>query len=133
MKSNKNKMNLSKVAFVIFTVAMILLFAWFVKLTAWSQTDIAQGEMERYYREKEQTLLSEAKEYLNQNGYKNSGVTLTRCVDEVGQREYTITIHHKRIDNMDDKERTTLRNELAKLNFEDEGCEFSYEFLLLNQ
>ena len=75
-------------------------------------------------------MLNETKAYLTELGYKNSGVTLTRVVDESGRREYTFTIHHGKIDRMSEEEREELAQVLGKKARIDENCTFFHEFLL---
>lgn len=97
--------------------------------TVISQSHIGRQEMENYYRVKEQELEKEIWGFLNEEGYENSGVAITRVVDEEGCREYTVTIHHSRIDRMDEEEKEALKKELTEFAFAAEGCTFSYKFL----
>lgn len=85
-----------------------------------------------YYNDLEQTLVTDTRRYLAKAGYENSGVNLTRVVDEEGVRSHTLTIHHRRIDNMEEEQREELRRELDSLTFASEKCIFCHEFLVLN-
>lgn len=116
--------------FVAATFILVLVAAFFFAGTVMSRTDFDAAELEGYYREKETLLLADTREYLNGHGFSNSGVMLTRVVDENGQRQYTITVHHGEIDRMTTDEREELAKELSELTFEDETCAFYHEFLI---
>ena len=68
---------------------------------------------EKYYRQIEQEYVSRVRSYLNDSGYDNSGVTLTKVLYEDGSREYTLNIHHKRLEKLTSTERERLKEELA--------------------
>lgn len=120
----------SGAAFGITTIILVAIIAFFVSATVISQTDIGTQELENYYREQERGLLQETKQYLTEMGFQNSGVTLTRVVDEQGRRDYTFTIHHGKIDKMSESERTELAELLLTKAVLDENCTFCHEFLL---
>ena len=71
-----------------------------------------------------------SKEELNEMGFRNSGVTLTRVVDAEGNREYTFTIHHGKIDRMSEEERMALAAALMQSITPVESCSFTHEFLM---
>lgn len=96
------------------TVILAAIATLCISGTVMSKSDMKQEELENYYRMEEQELLGRTKELLTEMGYKNSGVTLTRVVDEDGSREYTFTIHHGKIDKMSDAERAELAKVLAE-------------------
>lgn len=118
------------IGFGVLTICLILISAFCVTGTVISQSNPGQAELENYYREKEKELVKETKEYLNEAGYANSGVTLTRVVDGDGNREYTVTVHHGKIDKMDELARESLKEELSVLAFSAENCSFCHEFLV---
>lgn len=120
----------STITFAAVTFCLIAIIAFCATGTVVSQTDIGACEMENYYREQEKELLQETKEYLTEMGFRNSGVTLTRVVDEEGKRDYTFTIHHGKIDKMDEQERAELADLLLAQVSLDGNCTFYHEFLL---
>ena len=79
---------------------------------------------------KEQQLLTKVKQYLNENGCCNSGVTLTYVMDESGACDYTFTIHHKRINDMSEEEREAFSAELMQACNASGNYSISYEYLL---
>ena len=122
----------SNITFVFVTVLFIMISAFCIGQTVSGKEDGEAKEQEAFYREQENKLLADTRAFLNQEGYYNSGVTLTRVVDSDGRREYTITIHHSRIDRMDDFEKQELKNALEELVFVSKGCSFCHTFLAYN-
>lgn len=98
--------------------------------TVMSRTDLSVQELEGYYKEKEEGLVKAAKTFLNGEGFVHSGVMLTRVVDIDGTREYTLTVHHGKIDKLDEESRLLLMEELEKIVFEDTNCMFRHVFLI---
>lgn len=109
-------------------LSMIIIFM--TTMTVRSQSDIEVVELEHYYRELETEMVREVRGVLNDNGYDNSGVSLTRVVNEDGSREYTLTVHHKKITQLNDEGREELKLELQECNFNAENCSFNQEFLV---
>lgn len=118
------------IGFVVTTVLLVVITVFCITETVLSQSNIGESEMENYYREQEKILLRQTKEQLKELGYSNSGVTLTRVVDEEGNREYTFTIHHGKIDKMSEAERVTLAQQLKVDTILAENCSFYHEFLM---
>ena len=116
------------VSFVAGTVLLVLITAFFAGCTAMSRTDIGTRELEEYYLTKEQALTKDVRELLAMKGYENSGVMVTRVVEDDGSRIYTIAVHHKRIELLDDKEREMLLSQVENLVFDDEACSFFINF-----
>lgn len=119
---------------ILFVIAVIL--SVLVALLATKETVMSQGRTDskgkkNYYKAMEAEYRSNMEQVLEENGYSNSGITI-RWVSENGEtRIYTVMIHHKRIDRLDENEKEKLIQELAKTEFSDEGCSFQYEFLIL--
>ena len=72
------------------TIILILVTAFCCAGTVLSRARFSERELESYYREMESRLVEEAREYLDRQGYENSGVMLTRVVDMAGSRELRI-------------------------------------------
>lgn len=130
-----------KVSFLMLTVMLMLAAAlcfnirmaraaWHPLFSDTAGVQAAAGrKTEEDYREKEEQLCQGVRELLAEEGFGNSGVMLTRVVDAQGNREYTVTIHHRGISRMDEAGRAELLEKLSELAFEEEGCSFSQEFL----
>ena len=116
------------VSFVAGTVLLVLIAALFMGCTAMSRTAIGTRELEEYYLAKEQELTKDVRELLSVQGYENSGVMVTRVVEDDGHRLYTIAVHHKMISLLNDKEREMLLMQVEKLTFDDEACCFLIDF-----
>lgn len=116
--------------FVAVTVFLVLIAVLLLGEKAWSGTDMDAWGLEEYYQKKEQDLTGEIGEFLKKEGLENSGIMVTRVVEENGSRLYTVTVHHGRIDAMDAAERAELLSRLQELNFADDRCSFTHEFLL---
>lgn len=111
------------------TIILVLIAALSFAGTVMSRTNFSDSELEGYYRELEEQLVRDTRAYLNENGFSNSGVTLTRVVEADGSREYTVAVHHWQIDRMSEEERAALTRALAAFVFEDENCKFNHKFL----
>ena len=118
------------VRLVTVTVLLVLIAAFFFGGKALSRTAMDTKELEEYYRAKEQELFREIRELLSKEGLENSGIMLTRVVEENGSRLYTVTVHHGRIDDMDTVQQEELMGRLQELNFADDNCSFTHKFLL---
>lgn len=109
-------------------LSMIIIFM--TTMTVRSQSNIEVAEMERYYRDLETEMVREVRGLLNDKGYDNSGVSLTRVVEEDGSREYTLTVHHRKITQLSDEDKEALKLQLQECNFKAENCSFNQEFLV---
>ena len=112
------------------TILLVLTAAFFCVETVMSRTDLNARELEEYYLEKEKELTREIRDVLEEKGFENSGVMVTRVVETDGSRRYTVTVHHGSIDDMCDEEREKLLEELKEINFTDDRCSFFHQFLL---
>ena len=99
--------------------------------TVIGRTQLSVSELEGYYRELEKGLVEEVKEFLNGEGFVHSGVMLTRVVDADGRREYTLTVHHGKIDRMAEENRLLLLERLERIAFDDPDSVFRHEFLII--
>lgn len=107
------KQTVSNITFYVTTVMLILIIVLCVDGTVKSESRSETQRIEN--RVQEQQLLTQMKQYLNENGYRNSGVTLTCMTDEDGRCDYTFTIHHKKIDAMSEEERESFTSELLQM------------------
>lgn len=112
--------------FVAVTILLILLTALCFAGTVASRTTLDGAEMEGYYRQQEEQLVSRAREFLEEQGLAYSGVMLTRVVEADGSRAYTLTVHHGEIDRMSAPERDALAERLADLAFQDGTLEVMF-------
>ena len=118
----------SNIAFYSTTAVLILIIVLCIGATVKSESRDETQRMEN--RVQEQQLRNDLRQYLNENGCRNSGVTLTYAVEEDGSLNYTFTIHHKKINGMSETEREALRGELAQACNAAGNYSVSYEYLL---
>ena len=109
----------SNVAFYSTTAVLILIIVLCIGATVKSESRDETQRMEN--RIQEQQLMSDMKQYLNENGY---------ALEEDGSPDYTFTIHHKKINSMSETERGALSAELARACNAGGNYSVSYEYLL---
>ena len=114
---------------VIISVILVLVAAFCICGTVLSQSDSRHLIDEKSYRAMEQTYLQEVRTFLEEEGYKNSGVMMTKVIESDGSRSYTVIIHHGRIDRLPEDEKQSLLADCAGITFPVEGCTFSHTLL----
>lgn len=118
--------------FVIVTIIFALTAAFFITATVMSQSNISGQAQARYDREQGQKYVKVVREYLDESGYQNSGVTLSRVTEADGTMSYMVTIHHERIDRLSGEEQTALKAQLAKIPAPENVADIYHEFLVMN-
>lgn len=93
-----------------------------------------QGEVDfaadrELYEELEDRYTERLSKMLAEKGYRNAGITMTKIYQPDGSREYTVLIHHKRINQLSDGEKILLLNELVAVSFGGEHCSVLHKFL----
>ncbi|MCM1570195.1 MAG: hypothetical protein NC081_12245 [Roseburia sp.] len=114
--------------FIFCIVLLIFVIIFSVSGTVMSRSGMGEAERERLYREKEKEVVRGTRLFLEENGYCNSGIALTRVTDEES-RIYTMTIHHGRIDRLSQEERGELKR-LLRQNVPEDLENLEYEFLI---
>lgn len=117
-------------SFVIAVIISVLIISFCVTETVMGQSRADYRREKQYYSAMEKEFYADMKELLTQKGYINSGITIRWVLEETGERNYTVMIHHRRISQLDDAGKEELLQELMKTEFRDTGCTFSYEFLV---
>ena len=90
------------------TVALFILLFCGMGIKANCQEKNRLSQITDMNKDIERGYLQEVREGLEQLGYDNAGVTLNKVIDSDGTIEYTLTVHHRRIDRMDEQERCEL-------------------------
>ncbi len=132
-----NKMNVMdwfkrNLVMVILTVMLMGIIFFFVSMIAKSTTDFSRVELEGYYKPLEDKLVEDARSYLEQAGFRNCGVMLTRVIDDEGEREYKLTVHHAKLNALTEEMREEVAAGFEQLYFQDEHSSFRHSFLLNN-
>lgn len=82
-----------------------------------------------YYEEIEDCYIKELREELADRGYRNAGITMTKVFYENGSREYTVKLHHKRMERLTKQEQADLLADLETVSFTDRECLVYLKFL----
>lgn len=84
---------------------------------------------EAYYEQLEREYIGQVRSFLAEQGYRNSGVTLSRIVDGEGQRSYKVLIYHGAIVRLEEEALTELLEQVGDLGFHVPGCSFTAQLL----
>ena len=84
---------------------------------------------DEYYEEIEDSYVQELRDALADRGYRNAGITMTKVFYEDGSREYTVKLHHKRMERLTKQEQDNLLADLTDVSFDDSECRVYLKFL----
>ena len=115
--------------FILVTVLLILIAAFSITGTVKSQSGNGVKIDTEYYRQMEREYVREIRTYLGELGYENSGVMLTYVTKGGNGREYTVTVHHEKMNALSETEKMRISNEILKMAFNLPDCTFFQEFL----
>ncbi len=115
------------------TFLLILLTVFFFGETVESKEKSKLQAESKVYHEMEKEYLKSTRELLEKYGYKNSGVNMTKIIDEKGKRTYTVKIHNSKINALKETEKNELMESLQTIRFADEDCDFYHEFLVVSK
>lgn len=118
---------MSERRFVIITILLVLVILFCMKSTVISKGNGEHAQENHYYLGLEQEYVRNAKIFLNEQGFENCGVTMTRVTNQDGTREYTVQIHHRKLERMAEEDKTVLRNSLSQTEFGENTCTFLYD------
>ena len=114
------------------TIVLVLAAALGMGLHAAGKAALNRQEQAQYQKQMEKAYVKELRAFLAEQGYVNSGITLTRTTESDGSFFYKTEIHHQRIDRMEEAEREVLLAELSELPAPVAEAEVFHDFLLLN-
>lgn len=100
----------------------------FMIMTIKGHASNGNREVQLYYDEMESKYLKNMKGVLKEEGYIDSGITMTKIINMDGSRDYEIRIHNKNLENINDFEKDRLIDLLSQFTFDDQNCTFSHEF-----
>lgn len=110
-------------------LALAMVIGLGVRITASARLKMERTELLAYLQEQERILTGEVREFLEERGYHNSGVMLTRTEFADGTMEYKLTVHHGRIDKLGEAEKKELLAQLGGFTFPMDQCRFVPVFL----
>lgn len=96
---------------------MMVVFMLLTGMTVMSQTKEDAHIDAEYYEVLEEEYLDEVRETLKQEGYSNCGLTLTFSRDAEGARNYTLSIYHKRLENLDETGKSEILSKIGGVSF----------------
>lgn len=96
--------------------AAVLVFALAISISAKAASFKEENSevTEKQYAIMEEQYVNEARMILLEKGCKNAGVTLTYITDVQGNREYTLTVHHTKLEKMKNQELALLKSRLQE-------------------
>ena len=109
------------------TVLLLLVIVFCVKGTVTSRESDERGKKNRHYAVLEQEYRNRTRQLLEEQGLRDCGINIRWVADVDGSREYTIVLHHRKLNSMTEEEKLALTDMLAELEFQDEACSFLYE------
>ena len=115
--------------FGVMTMLLVIIILFCSTQTVLSQSRGMSKEQRQYYADMEKEYLSNIESLLCKKGYLHSGINIRWVSDVEGLRDYTVMIHHSRIDSLDIREKEELLNELKTIGINDSGVVFNYEFI----
>ena len=107
---------------------LICVTGLFTGKTLVSEAGSGQRTERELYRQMEKDYLRETGFVLEEAGFANSGMNLTKIVDGEGKRTYFMKIHNGRINALSGEEKEKLMIRLKSVSFADGQCEFYHEF-----
>ncbi len=99
--------------FGMITMLLTLTIAFCVSGTVMSKERSGYTEENERYAALEAEFLARARVILEDEGYRDSGVTITWTREGGGARSYFVEIHHRRIGGLGDDERERLSENLC--------------------
>lgn len=113
--------------FGILTAVLMLVILFCVKGTVISKEEHERVKQERHYAALEEEYLARAQQLLEEEGYHNCGINLTRVTSGDGSRQYRMLIHHRKLTRLSEEEMEELVDRLYETEFRDGICSFRYE------
>ena len=106
---------------VLIVVALVIAVVTFIttSITVTSCKKGAASDNAAYYHQLEQAYVKEARKVMNEQGYFDAGITMTRRMNEAGDRIYTVKVHHNRLNNASFEKTNALMELLSNIPFED--------------
>lgn len=104
-----------KKGFVLITLILILVTAFCTTGTVMGMEKDKLSVDETFFEEMERDYVYKVRQYLDAEGYCNSGVALTKVLFEDGSREYTLNVHHRRFGKLEQAKQEELKSMLADM------------------
>lgn len=115
-----------RIRFGLITLVVAAVFAMMTGGTVFGRNGDIRAIDNPYYRELEREFVKEVRDTLQDYGYSDSGVMMTRVTDATGRREYTVSIHNSRLDYADLNIRKDILKKIRSLEFDHTKSSFCY-------
>ena len=119
-----------RIAFLVMTIFLIGLLSFFVSGTVVSQAKDDMSADEAYMVTLENEYRKEIRNYLAEEGFENCGVNLTKVIHENGNREYTVLVHHDRLEKITIEKKEEMTENIKEMATMGENCYLEVEFFL---
>lgn len=100
---------------ILFLLGMLIIIVFCIFGTMTVNAVRHQKMTDEAYTEFEKTYRDRVRAYMDDLGYKNAGIMLTKVVDCDGKRTYTLEIHHRRFSLLSDEEKSKVITDLQGL------------------
>lgn len=111
-----------KIAGVLFMAILLLWCICGIKANAAEKADNDRVE----YQIQENDFVKNIRNCMEEQGYYNCGITLTKVMDTDGSREYKVMVHHSDIDLEDNKEIVMISENLKNVDFNAENATVNF-------
>lgn len=118
---NKRNYTVKVVAFFVFAV-LILWSICSIKANAAQKADNDKTK----YQLQEAQLKNEIRSGLEEMGYDNAGITMTKVMDADGSRAYTVLVHHQYLDADDTDKVNAVYKSLYTIDTPDDNITVNY-------
>lgn len=112
---------------IIILLAAIILGLSFTQYVKGSEKENVSDEV--YYKNLEKNFVEVLRTSLTKEGYSSAGITINSITRPCEDREYTVSIHHYLISELDENEKSELLGRLDKITYPYENCKISYKFV----
>ncbi len=111
--------------------AMVLAMAAAMCITSGLKSQAADTwkAQEAYYEQLEREYIGRVQQFLEEQGYRNSGVMLNRVVDSDGQRSYKMLVHHGALERLKEEAQAEVLGQIEAMGFYVPGCSFTAQML----
>lgn len=121
---------MNKKLFAFLTTGLVMIIIMGTAMTVKSQSRNNVAIDEKYYVSMEADYMNRIRENLREDGYADSGITMTKQYGDKDSRSYRVLIHHDAISRLSPEQKDALKEELSEISFPAQNCTFSYEFLV---
>ncbi len=124
-RAASRKSNVVRVVSILVFIAVILWAVCGIKANAAEKAENDKAA----YQQSEREFLSELRAGMEEYGYFNAGITMTKVMDTDGSREYTVRIHHRDLEPDNYEKVAELEAFLTTLNLMGDKVSLKYSIV----